>query len=57
MSDFRGKGTPMLEFQSWFCKKLKDDIGRGYEGHWRIPITTLLHDMIGDDLGECFLSV
>lgn len=48
MSDFRGKCTPLPEFQSGFWVSPKYEHRTG-EHCWRIPDATLLHDMISDD--------
>lgn len=49
MTDFNDKGHPEPEFQLGICKHLKDDNGLGQESIIaESPITTILHDMIGD---------
>lgn len=55
MLDFIGKGTPVPKFQLASCTNLKDDMSRGQDGFVsESPISTLLHDMIGDDpAGKC----
>lgn len=55
MSYFKGKDTLVTEFQSRFCKHLKDDISVGQEDvTGESPISTLLHDMNAKD-GDVYL--
>lgn len=55
MSDFKGNGIPMPEFQQESYTSLENDISIGSERFkGESPIAALLHDMIGDESAGVF---
>lgn len=56
-ADFQGKGNPRPEFNQSECAHLKGNMDIGLEGvRFESPVTTLLHDMIGDAPSGRFLT-